>query len=278
MAVGAHDALLSHESALVLLDLSDVIPDVVHLLAPRRRHGLRKPAGVILHTHPDGEAVPTVWRDGLPLTAPARTLVDVAGLIQPEQLAMAVRQALRRGLLTTGQLQEETDRRASKRQLQALAQHTSVTASPNSKLLKMAKPGRTPVDSTASHQDVAHGEPRMRAMNSRAFRGASLDRSRIARDVARDLGDLYGDRLKDVVLYGSSARKDAHPESDIDLLVVLDEVPSRQAELARMSDTLWKYSLANDTVIAEIPVSEDEYREFADPLLARVRAEGISVA
>lgn len=120
MAVGARDALLSHESALVLLDLSDVIPDAVHLLVPRRRHGLRKPAGVSLHTHPDGEAVPTVWRDGVPLTAPARTLVDVAGLIQPEQLAMAVRQALRRGLLTAGQLQDEVARRASKRQLQAL--------------------------------------------------------------------------------------------------------------------------------------------------------------
>lgn len=110
------------------------------------------------------------------------------------------------------------------------------------------------------------------------MRGAPLDRPRIAHEVARDLGDLYGDRLKDVVLYGSSARNDAHPESDIDLLVVLDKVPSRQAELARMSDTLWKYSLANDTVVAEIPVSEDEYRDLTDPLLARVRAEGISVA
>jgi predicted nucleotidyltransferase len=92
------------------------------------------------------------------------------------------------------------------------------------------------------------------------------------------LGDLYGDRLKDVVLYGSSAREDAHPESDIDLLVVLDSVPSRQAELARMSGVLWKHSLANDTVVAEIPVSEVEYRELGDPLLERVRAEGISVA
>ena len=110
------------------------------------------------------------------------------------------------------------------------------------------------------------------------MRGAPLDRPRIAHEVARDLGDLYGHRLKDVVLYGSSARDEAYPESDIDLLVVLDEVPSRQAELARMSDVLWKHSLANDTVVAEIPVSEDEYRHLTDPLLARVRAEGISVA
>jgi predicted transcriptional regulator of viral defense system len=111
MAVGSADALLSHDSALALLDLSDIIPDAVHLLVPRRRRGLRRPPGVIVHTHPDSEEVATVWRDGLPLTAPVRTLLDVADRIQPEQLSMAVRQGLRRGLLTADQLQEEAERR-----------------------------------------------------------------------------------------------------------------------------------------------------------------------
>jgi predicted transcriptional regulator of viral defense system len=111
MAVGADDALLSHDSALALLDLSDNIPDGVHLLVPRRHRGLRRPAGVTLHTRPDDEEVATVWRDGLPLTAPARTLIDVADRLQPEQLSMAVRQALSRGLLTRKQLQEEATHR-----------------------------------------------------------------------------------------------------------------------------------------------------------------------
>ncbi len=109
MAVGADGALLSHDSALALLELSDNIPDAVHLLVPRRRRGLRRPRGVILHTRPDSEAVPTVWRDGLPLTAPARTLLDVSERLQPEQLSMAVGQALRRGLLTAEHLQEEAE-------------------------------------------------------------------------------------------------------------------------------------------------------------------------
>jgi predicted nucleotidyltransferase len=92
------------------------------------------------------------------------------------------------------------------------------------------------------------------------------------------LRGIYGERLRDVVLYGSSARGDGDRESDIDLLVVLDEVHSRSRELTRMSDVLWRHSLENDTVVAEIPVSEAEYRELADPLLARARAEGVSVA
>ena len=111
MAVGADKAVLSHQSALALLDLSDNIPNVVHLLLGRRYRGLRRPAGVVIHTRPDEEQVATVWREGLHLTAPARTLVDVAGEIQPEQLEMALWQALGGGLLTVRQLEEEARRR-----------------------------------------------------------------------------------------------------------------------------------------------------------------------
>ncbi len=57
---------------------------------------------------------------------------------------------------------------------------------------------------------------------------SSLDRQRVARAVARDLRGIYGERLRDVLLFGSWARGDAHPESDVDLLVVLDEVSSRR--------------------------------------------------
>jgi len=113
MGVGANKAVLSHQSALALLDLSDNIPNAVHLLVGRRYRGLRRPAGVVVHTRPDEEEVATVWREGLPLTAPARTLIDVAEEIQPEQLEMAVRQALGRGLLTARQLEEEARRRGS---------------------------------------------------------------------------------------------------------------------------------------------------------------------
>jgi predicted nucleotidyltransferase len=104
-----------------------------------------------------------------------------------------------------------------------------------------------------------------------------FDATSLASAVARDLLGVYGDRLKGVVLFGSWARGDAHPESDVDLLVVLDEVLSRRDELARMSDVLWRHSLENDVVVTEIPVSETEYRESDEPLLVRARAEGVQV-
>jgi hypothetical protein len=92
----------------------------VHLLVPRRRRGLRRPPGVVLHTHPDAEAVPTVWRDGLPLSTAARTLADVANTLQPEQLQLAVRQTLREGLATAGQLEDEATLQNARRLLEAI--------------------------------------------------------------------------------------------------------------------------------------------------------------
>jgi predicted transcriptional regulator of viral defense system len=120
MAVGMDKALISHVSALALLELSDNVPDRVHLLVPRRHRGLRRPPGVVLHTRPDDEEIATVWRDGMPLTAPARTLVDVADELQPEQAAMAAQQALGLGLLTRRQLEQEAARQGKTRALETL--------------------------------------------------------------------------------------------------------------------------------------------------------------
>jgi predicted transcriptional regulator of viral defense system len=118
MAVGTAKAVLSHESALALLELSDNIPEAVHLLVPRRHRGLRRPTGVVIHTRPDDEEIDLVWRDGLPLTTPARTLVDVVDDLQPEQAAMAIQQAIQRGLLTPRQLKAEAARRRKQRSIE----------------------------------------------------------------------------------------------------------------------------------------------------------------
>ena len=86
MAVGAEKAVLSHQSALALLDLSDNIPNAVHLLLGRRYPCLRRPSVFVIHPRPAEEEVPTVHRPGLALTAPARTLVAVVGAIPPVHL------------------------------------------------------------------------------------------------------------------------------------------------------------------------------------------------
>jgi hypothetical protein len=58
---------------------------------------------------------------------------------------------------------------------------------------------------------------------------------------------------------------------------VLDEVPSRQRELARMNDVLGRHSLSNDVVLSEIPISVSEYQDHRVPLLERVRYRALTV-
>jgi predicted transcriptional regulator of viral defense system len=95
-------AVISHESALALYELSDVLPGEVHVIVPpttSRRHG-----GVRLHTSrlsPD-----EVDRmAGLPVTSVPRTIADVAisGLAD-ELVIQAVRQAVQQGLATAASL------------------------------------------------------------------------------------------------------------------------------------------------------------------------------
>ncbi len=104
----APHAVVSHESALALFGLSDVIADRAHLTVPRERRRLVPQTGVTIHTttHPLADA-DVMSRQGVRLTAPARTIVDVAAAgMAPDQVAAAVRQALERGLTTPALLRE----------------------------------------------------------------------------------------------------------------------------------------------------------------------------
>jgi predicted transcriptional regulator of viral defense system len=99
------DAVVSHESALELHDLSDVIADEVHITVPRARR--RKPIhGVVIH--PTTFPVTKQQRRnvlGMPVTTVDRTIIDVlrtTGIT--EQLEAAVQQALQRALTTQRRL------------------------------------------------------------------------------------------------------------------------------------------------------------------------------
>ena len=104
-----------------------------------------------------------------------------------------------------------------------------------------------------------------------------FDPFEIARLVTADLRGLYGDRLKRVLLFGSWARGDAHPESDIDLLVVLDRVDSPWEELERMDEILDRHSVEHETVVSAMPTAEAALAECTVPALIRATIEGRAV-
>ena len=96
-------------------------------------------------------------------------------------------------------------------------------------------------------------------------------------DLRAALEDLYGDRLVRLVLYGSQARGDTHPESDVDVLVVLEGPVEPGREIRRMRDTRTRLGLQYERALSLLPVSETAYRNESSSWLANVRRDGETV-
>lgn len=103
------DAVVSHESALLLHNLSDLFPSGVHLTVDRTHRGRHYCAGVRAHTtatpFPDEDVA---YVQGIPVTAVERTLIDcVTDHVQLDQIELALEQAIDRGMTTRERLLEK---------------------------------------------------------------------------------------------------------------------------------------------------------------------------
>lgn len=97
--------VFSHESALALHDLSDVLPGKAHLTLPAtwRRRRLRVPSGLVLHFADVGDADRTNFGT-VPVTGPLRTLRDcIEADVAPNLVHQAILQARRRGMITAAE-------------------------------------------------------------------------------------------------------------------------------------------------------------------------------
>jgi predicted transcriptional regulator of viral defense system len=116
LTTGKDNAVVSHESALELLNLSGAISNSVHLTVPRSRRYLRSTKGTTIHTtnRPLPREDITI-RDGIRITSPVRTILDAAEAgTAPEQIEMAVAQALEWGLTTSTQLRDAASQRSQR--------------------------------------------------------------------------------------------------------------------------------------------------------------------
>ena len=122
---GRPQAVASHQTALALRELSDVLPRKLHLSVPPT---FRKPAprGCVLHRAvlPDGDC--EAWTV-FSVTKPLRTLCDVASGrgVPMEQLELAVGQALQRGLVRHRQLRQASAKPGRERLAEAFDRATA---------------------------------------------------------------------------------------------------------------------------------------------------------
>jgi uncharacterized protein len=86
---------------------------------------------------------------------------------------------------------------------------------------------------------------------------------------------LYDDRLADVILYGSQARGDATPQSDIDILVTLRGNFDYVTEVDRTTPFIADLCLEQDVLISVAFADEQHHRKAQTPFFMNLRREGV---
>jgi predicted nucleotidyltransferase len=99
----------------------------------------------------------------------------------------------------------------------------------------------------------------------------------ILRKCRAGLEALYGSRLKGIILFGSTARGQDTPESDIDLLVLLDGPVNGVAEVRRIWHALYPVQLECDRLISIMPADADRYQKGESALYENVLEEGVPI-
>lgn len=91
------------------------------------------------------------------------------------------------------------------------------------------------------------------------------------------LAKQYGKRLKGVILYGSIARKESTPASDIDLLALLDSPFDYFVELRQLVDILYPTQLESEQLISAKPVLYKDFEMGTVSLYRNAQREGIAI-
>jgi len=92
----------------------------------------------------------------------------------------------------------------------------------------------------------------------------------------KGLESTYGRRFRGLFLYGSMARGDDRVGSDVDVLIVLDEVPHYFEELERTAQLVSDLSLAHDVTVSRTLMSVDQWEHGDEPFLTTVRRDAIA--
>jgi uncharacterized protein len=97
----------------------------------------------------------------------------------------------------------------------------------------------------------------------------------LLREYRAGLEQIYGPRLRGVYLYGSYARDEADADSDVDVLVVLDDFESYYQEIQRTGYLSADLALKYEVTVSEVFIREREWRSGDTPFLASVRLDAV---
>ena len=99
----------------------------------------------------------------------------------------------------------------------------------------------------------------------------------VLNEVKQVLLKLYGDKLVDVILFGSYARGDEHEESDIDVAVIIEGNVNPVEEIERINKFIYDLDLKHDVLISVHPISKQRFLKGHLFMSHDLKKEGISL-
>ncbi len=90
------------------------------------------------------------------------------------------------------------------------------------------------------------------------------------------LGELYGDRLERLILFGSRVRNEAREDSDYDIAVFLRDYADRWQEIDRIVPIVTDIIDETGAVIHALPYRAGSYQDRTS-LMREIRREGIDL-
>jgi len=97
----------------------------------------------------------------------------------------------------------------------------------------------------------------------------------LVNQIKEHLIKMHGEKIKQVILYGSHVRGEATKTSDIDILVVVDDSLKPFEVRKSLSDTLFDILLEEGELVSVIAVPEHIFENYNSPFILNVKGEGI---
>src|SRR5512139_2128708 len=98
---------------------------------------------------------------------------------------------------------------------------------------------------------------------------------KLLEELKEGLVRIYANRLKGVYVYGSYARGEERDDSDIDVMIVLDNYQSYGREIDRTGELVSELSLEYSISISRVIMKETQWKESDTPLLRNIRMDGV---